>query len=403
MSVAGTARSPSATRSLVLDAIRSEAVVSRTDLVEITGLSGATITRIIKDLIREGYVIETGQGPSTGGKRPTNLELSTITRYAVGISLDDARLSYALTDVRGNLVGRLTSRGITSSDPADVVEQISSELTLLLEHNDIERSQVIGVGIAVAGRRVEQVARLQDAAALDSDWESFQLHDAVERATGFATVVENDSACAAVEQFWVGNASADSNFATVYMATGIGCGFVIGGTLYRGSTANAGEIGHMVLERSGPLCHCGQRGCLEILAAPKAVVVKAMRDTALSDRLELGGRPQTVRQDFSAIAHDAARGGRKSLALIERSAKLLATAMVSLVNIMDLDRIVFAGPSFVDIGPIYARATQEELERTSFARTRVVVGVSDVGLQSTAVGAAAVVLQRHLTPAQQGR
>ena len=108
------------TRSAVLDLIRSGGVVSRGDLVQLSGLTAPSITRIVKVLIEDGLVIETGYGDSTGGKRRTLLELNASSRYAIGLSLDDARLTYVVTDLAGNLVGRLVAEGFRDATPSEI-------------------------------------------------------------------------------------------------------------------------------------------------------------------------------------------------------------------------------------------------------------------------------------------
>ena len=116
------------TRSAILDMIRSGEVVSRIQLAEMSGLTGASITRIVKSLIADGLVLETGYGDSTGGKRPTLLELNRHARYAVGLSLDDTRLTYVVTDLAGATVGRLVSHGIERTPPHDVIDRVVLEL-----------------------------------------------------------------------------------------------------------------------------------------------------------------------------------------------------------------------------------------------------------------------------------
>src|ERR1700712_2151299 len=100
------------TRSAILDMVRSGGTVSRTELAEMSGLTATSITRVVKSLIADGLVVETGFGESTGGKRPSLLELNPTGRFAVGVSLDSGRLTYVVTDLVGKVIGRLVSPGI---------------------------------------------------------------------------------------------------------------------------------------------------------------------------------------------------------------------------------------------------------------------------------------------------
>jgi predicted NBD/HSP70 family sugar kinase len=387
------------TRSAVLDLIRSGGVVSRVDLVETSGLTAASITRIVKILIAEGLVIETGFGDSTGGKRPTLLELNAGSRYAVGLSLDDARLTYVVTDLAGNLVGRLVSAGIGETLPATVIARIQDELEVLLTQLDIRRADVVGVGVAGAGRLDASGGVLR--ASLNADqWEDFAVKEALEAASGFTVILENDAACAALGEFWVGRIPATQDFATLYMATGFGCGIIIKGSVYGGTSSNAGEIGHMIVDINGPDCWCGSKGCLEMLAAPLSVVQRALANESLAKSLGLSGIPAELRMDFALIARAAAQGDKQCVELIEHSALYLAKALISLTNLIDLDHLYLAGPGFADAGSIYYRIIREQLERLAFMRSvhPVHVELSEVGLESAALGAAAVALQSELTP-----
>jgi predicted NBD/HSP70 family sugar kinase len=387
------------TRSAILDLIRSGGVVSRVDLVETSGLTAASITRIVKILIAEGLVIETGYGDSTGGKRPTLLELNARSRYAIGLSLDDARLTYVVTDLAGSLVGRLVSAGLGKTYPATVISRIQEELGVLLTQLDIRRSDVVGVGVAGAGR-LDTSGGVLRTSLNAADWEDFAVQEALEAASGFTVILENDAACAALGEFWAGRIPATQDFATLYMATGIGVGLVIKGSVYGGTSSNAGEIGHMIIDINGPDCWCGSRGCLEMLAAPLSVVQRALTNKALAKTLKLSGLPSELRMDFALIARAAAQGDAACVELIEESAVYLAKALISLTNLVDLDHLYLAGPGFADAGSIYYRIIRDQLERLAFMRSvhPVHVELSEVGLESAALGAAAVALQSELTP-----
>lgn len=386
------------TRRAILDLIRSGGVVSRIDLVERSGLTATSITRIVKILLAEGLVIETGLGGSTGGKRRTLLELNAGSRYAVGVSLDDARLNYVVTDLAGNSVGRMVTPGLGDTYPPTVIERIADELEALLSRLDIRHADVVGVGVAGAGR-MDATGGVLRASRQATEWEDFAVQEALEGASGLTVILENDSACAALGEFWAGRIPATQDFATLYMATGIGCGIVIDGKIYGGASSNAGEIGHMVVDANGPDCWCGSRGCLEVLAAPRSVVRRAMGSAAIVKSLGLSGAVTEVRREFALIARAAVQGDETCLELIEESAKYLAVAVVSLTNLMDLDRLHLAGPSLADAGSIYYRIIRDRVENVAFMRTvhPVRVELSEMGIESAALGAAAVMLQSTLT------
>ena len=378
--------------------VRSGKTVTRAELAERSGLTPTSITRIVKALLEEGLVVEVGFLDSTGGKRSSLLELNTTGRFAVGMSLDAGRLTYVVTDLAGTVVGRLVSPGIEQDAPGRDVVRIARELGQLLVQLDIPLESVLGVGVAGAGLDLGAGAERHSLTA--TEWESFALTEALEPRIGLPVVRDNDAACAALGQYWAGRVPATQDFATLYMSNGFGLGLMVGGSIARGASSNVGEIGHTIVDIDGPECWCGARGCLEMLAAPRAVVAAALQDRMLSERLGLTGEPQRFRVDFEVIARAAAQNDAACRALVQRSARYLAASALSIVNVLDLDRIILAGPGFAEAGAIYVREIRDQLAR--YARTRgihrVIVELADPGLDAAAGGAASLALQHALTP-----
>jgi predicted NBD/HSP70 family sugar kinase len=389
------------TYSAILDLIRSSGVVSRIELADRSGLTGASISRIVKQLLADGLILETGFGDSTGGRRRTLLQLNPRSRYALGVSLDITSITYVLTDLSGSIVDRLDAEGIGHAPPPDVITRIAAELEQLVSSAGVDRTALMGVGMAVAGRQ-DSAHRVLRSNPEATEWELFDIEDTLSSATGLPVMVENDSTCAAIGEFWVGRIPAASDFATVYMASGFGLGLVTHGDVYRGSSSNVGEIGHLTLDVNGPPCWCGSHGCLEVLASPKRIVERALEQPGLAAELGLRRQPTSVRQDAARIAEAAVAQQEQALLLIEESAFYLARALVSTTNLLDLDQIILAGPGFGAAGEIYVRRAQQELEQLSFVRavhpTRV--WLSKSGEFSAALGAASLVLHSRLTPHQ---
>ena len=125
---------------------------------------------------------------------------------------------------------------------------------------EIEPATLVGVGVALAGRQGGGGQRLLRTNSSKYAWEPFAVRDTLRAAIDHPIVVENDSTCAAIGEFWAGRIPSVNDFATVYMAAGFGLGLVTDGDVYRGSSSNVGEIGHMVLDVNGPQCWCGSRG-----------------------------------------------------------------------------------------------------------------------------------------------
>lgn len=378
------------TRAAVLDLIRAAGTISRVGLVNASGLTGGTISTVVRGLIDEGLVAETGHAESTGGKRRVMLQLNHFARYAVGVHLDDARITYVLTNLGGAVVARISRAGAGADEPGAVVGRMVREVDALIDSVGVERGRILGLGLVSARPSARH-----------------EFAHAMERQTGLPVVLDNDATAAAIGEHWSGGVGATSTFAALYLGTGVGAGVVLGGTTYRGPNGHAGEIGHTCLDVDGPRCWCGARGCLEALAGPAAVVTQARADRALSRAAGLvGGRTRPaapVAADFAAISRAARRGNARALALLERSARYVAVAARTLATVLDLEVLVLTGPSSAIAGSVYLPVLRAELDGASFARdTRPVsVRLSPSAASAPAIGAAAIVLQSELVPRQQ--
>ncbi|MFP3464002.1 ROK family protein [Leifsonia sp. SIMBA_070] len=382
-------------RGVVLDLIRTRGPISRVQLATATGFTQATISNVVRQLTTEGLVVESGEKKYTGGKPRVMLTLNPRSRYALGIQLGADSTTYVVIDVRGDVVGRVREHGLRDALPGDVVPLLADRAADLLETLAIPRSVVVGVGVAAPGPLDLDGGSIVGAPTMDA-WRGFPVRDAVQEALGLPTVLDNDATCAAVGEFWGGSTAESLAHCTVYMGAGIGAGIVVGGSVYRGASSNTGEIGQ--LRTRTPT---GAVGTIEDVAAPRAVAAAAraaiQAGRATSIRLKPGDDPFDA---FSSVAVAAAHGDGLARELIAESAEYLADAVLALADILDVDSVVLAGPSFAVAGPLYLLAIQHRLATEFSARQQhpVQAALSQHVVDAAAVGAATLVLQRELAP-----
>ncbi|MBB6121691.1 ROK family transcriptional regulator [Nocardiopsis algeriensis] len=375
MSGSARAATHATSRGAILDVIRAAGTISRAGLVRATGFTAATISNVVRGLLRDGLVVETGRAESTGGKPRVLLRLNGDARYAVGVHLDPIRTSYVLTDLTGAVVSRLTRAG--RAEPSVTAAEAADRIGVLVAGAGVDRDRVLGAGVvAPPGTALPGTGDL-------------------ERALGLPVVLGRDAAAAALGEYWSGEAGRASVFATVYMGTGIGAGVLVNGIPYQGA-GGAGEIGHVCLDPDGPVCWCGARGCAEAVAGPAAVVAAAREDAVL--RGELSG--PSVAAQFTSVVRAARAGRTGARVLLERSARHLAVAVRTLANLMDPELIVLTGSSLAVAAPVYLPAIEHELGRALSARGRrpVRVRMSTSASTAPAIGAAAMVLRSRLVP-----
>jgi predicted NBD/HSP70 family sugar kinase len=218
----------------------------------------------------------------------------------------------------------------------------------------------------------------------------------LEEATHLAVTVDNDATAAAIGERWAGIARTVANFAYLYLGTGIGGGLFLGHQVFRGSTANAAEFGHVSVAPQGPHCYCGNRGCTETLCNPAAIVAAAKAGLAAGGRSALD--PATL--DHTDVCKAALAGDPVATAVIDTVAGYLGDLMVSVVNLLDIDLIVLGGHGTYGVGELYRDAIRRALENRPIARrlNSTTVELSSIGTDAASIGAASLVFHAEFSP-----
>ncbi|MFC4066642.1 ROK family transcriptional regulator [Actinoplanes subglobosus] len=389
---AGRGRRPAA-RESILDAIRASEQLSRVELAAVTGLTEAAVSMTVRRLLDEGLLVETGRTP-TGGKPRTLLRLDPAARLAVGVHLDRDVTTFVLTGQTGGVISRLARPAPTDHLLTHLAEGIST----LLAGSGVDPVRCLGIGVvwpAPAGG----LPPGWDSPPHLRDWDADALGRRLAEETGWPVLVENDATAAAVGEYWVARVGPERAFAALYMGSGIGAGIVSEGRAVRGGHGAAGEFGHICVQVDGPPCWCGSRGCLEILAGPRTVVVAARSDPTALAEAGLGDTTgRGVAADFAAVARAARAGAPHCLALLQDSARYVAAAAESVVNLLDVDLVVLTGPGFAAASFVYGPAIMRRVAPADAKtwRRSVTVTVSLAAATASATGAAALVLQSHL-------
>jgi predicted NBD/HSP70 family sugar kinase len=394
-------------RGLVLDIVRARGPISKPELAAATGLTQATMSTIVRRLLDEGLVIESGRRQSSGGKPPTLIAINPQSRFAIGILLGRESITYVAVDLGGAIVGRVRTIGVSLSEPRDTISAIAMRVEAMIASLGISKDLVVGVGLASPGPLDLERGTILSPPRLDH-WHNVPIRDLVATELGLPVVLDNDSTAAAVGEFWAGRLGEARSHATVYMSVGLGAGVILDGTVFRGASSNAGELGQLMYLIDG------ERVTLDAIAAPHAVVRRAhaLLDSGAAPSLATVIAPAEPTEDamhrsfddFLALSTSAVHGNKEAETLIATSAQYLAAGTVSMANLLDLDSISLAGPAFQIAGPIYVRALRDWVSTEFFAHDAhpLRIRLSPVATDAAAVGAAAMVLQNRLAPRSMG-
>lgn len=386
-------------QTVVLDAIRrSSAGLSRVELATISGLSAQTLSNIARRLLEQELVIESGKVQNGRGKPRTVLTLNPSARFAIGVHLDPAVITFVILDLSGQVVAHSTRRTPLTPDAGVVITEMGEAVTALLTEAGVDPERVLGVGVASPGP-IDAVRGIVVDPPHLLGWHRVPLRDSLSTATGFPVVLEKDVAATAVAEIWGSHSESPENFIFVYLGTGIGMGLVSSGTVLRGTSQNAGEVGHIVVDPAGPDCFCGLRGCVAVTCMPRNLVEEAVRAGVQPHRVDAAD-PGAVEEAFLQLCAKARDGDAAARAIIDRSARRVAKAVSVLTNALDVDRVVFGGPYW----PVLAEAYLDLVPRTLRGLT-VAPHTADIRVEGTAfgtdvgaVGAACTVFDKAISP-----
>lgn len=388
---------------VVLDLIRrSEEGLSRIQLVHGTGLSTQTVSNIVRRLLDEGLVLETGKVTGRMGKPRILLRIDARSRYAVGVHLDPSVISSTLLDLTGAVVARSHVPMRAVAGPDQTVRVIADAVESLISESAVERSRVLGVGMAAPGP-MDVPQGVIVGPPLLTGWKRVDVREDLRHAIGLPVFLDKDSSAAAHGEVWMNSHAAPGDFAFVYLGTGLGSGLVINNEVVRGTSNNVGEIGHFSTGFEGPVCSCGRPGCVGLTTMPSYLVGKAVEAGVLE---AAGGEPdlQQIMQRFRLLALKAQEGSDGAVEILRESATRLARAVEDIANLLDLGRIVFGGPSWPPISSLYLPVMREALA------DRMAVGAihplelvdSALAEDVAAVGAGCLVLNQILSPRTDG-
>lgn len=387
--------------SVVLNSIRrSESGRSRVELTAETGLSAQTVSNIVRRLIEQRLIVEAGKQSSGFGKPRTMLELDPTGCYAVGVHIDPAVITYVLLDFAGAVVAHASQRTPSVRDPQPVLSEISDRIDKLVAQSGVKRSRVLGVGIASPGP-VDVVRGLVLDPPHLPEWHRVPLRDHLREATGLPVLLDKDVIAGAVAEQWASGSAGSHNFVFFYMGTGVGAGFVIDDVVIRGVSSNAGDIGILPVT-DGDFSDRYEGGTFSALwqvGSPEMLVAEAIDKGAIEGGFALTDAA-AVDAAFDQLCVLADKDDERAQAILERSARHVASAVVTITNMLDVDTVVFGGAMWERVAPRYLDRIDAIVSSHSVSRNlhRIRLVGTALGSDVAAIGAACLVLDNKFSP-----
>ncbi len=355
----------------IVTAIRRDGPQSRSDLSAHLDYSRASVTGIVGRMLGAGILSEVGEGKSAGGRRPFLLDINPGLGYVVGVDIGATSIDVALADFRGRILERAAEPADVRGGPEEFLGRVADCIDGLLARRGAAAEAVLCMGVGVPGP-VEFNSGVLIAPPLMPLWEGFPIKGFLRGRFPVARVaVDNDVNIMAKGEHQAGAGRGLANCLFIKIGTGIGCGIISHGEVYRGADGAAGDVGHICVDYNGAVCHCGNQGCLEIMAAGPAIAAAARARAESGDSPFLAAR-LAERGDLTAVdvGDAAAAGDRAALEIIRHSGRMIGGVVATLVNFYNPEA-VFIGGGVAGIGHgLLSAIRQATLRRATALSTR---------------------------------
>lgn len=341
-------------RRILMSIISDRQPISRAEIAKISGLNKGTVSTITGEMLKDHCIVEDGLGQTTpiGGKPPTPLRLNNL-RYGIfGLDIRADETILALSDFNARLIAR--KRFKTGRQPRSFLQKVGEEITGIV-HDHREFAEMAGIGISLPGLVDSNNGTFLLSVVLP--WRDFPVVQVLEDATRLPVIIDNSARCSALAEIWHSKAQYTHvrNLLYVSVSSGLACGLVIDGGLYRGGNNTAGQFGHISIDLNGPTCRCGQRGCWDLYASDKATIARYQRLRNVK-----GGHSPNMHRLIELVES----GDPLASEAVRETARYLGAGIAGLINGLDPDVIVIGGEitrAWGLIEPIISQAARGSL------------------------------------------
>jgi len=323
-------------RQIALNLVRARQPISRAELARLMGVRRGAISLLVNELLESGLVFEGAKGESKRGRKPMHLHIETRKRCALAVDVNATRTLMMVTDLMGVPLLPTIDFATGRHPQAMIKELIQQARRIFSSHPEV--GECAGIGLAVSGQVDLEGGRLLHSPTLG--WRDVDLRTPIQAGTRLPVVVENSVKACVLAQVWAvrGDVPVDGPVAFVNVYDGYGVGIAIDGKLLRGANNIAGEFGHVPLNMYGPLCSCGQRGCLEAYVARRAIVSRYLgTDPSWPESAE----PRNVTME--QIVDRANAGEARAVETLKETAYYLGRGFATIVKAVDPRRIYLSG------------------------------------------------------------
>jgi len=373
-----------------LDMIRfTPGGISRVEVARQIGLTRAAVTTIVKDLLDTGVIREAESIQIHSGRPPIVLEINPTLGYVIGIDFGATHLNLLLADLSARILQELEIEFNIQTGPDAGIAEADRRVRELLDRAGLALEDILAIGMGVPGPIVSEAGMVL-APPIMPGWDRFPIRDTLEKLWGVPVSLNNDAELGALGEWAAGAGRGEANLAYIKVGTGIGAGLLLDGHIYRGVTGSAGEIGHLTIDENGPICTCGNHGCLEAIAGGRAIALQAQEVVRKGKRTQMADVKPVESLSAREVAAAASRGDLPAQQILAKAGTHIGIAIAGLINLFNPSMIVVGG-GVARTGDLLLEPMRQAVQTRSMPASARVVRITTAMLGKRSSGMGAVI------------
>lgn len=351
------------------------------------GLTRAAVSGIVNDLLAAGIILETEHLLSHSGRPAIVLEINPSRGYVIGIDFGASHINLLLADTAARILDEIEVDFDIRAGPQAGIAEADRLVREILSRANLNIEDILAIGMGVPGPIVTATGTVV-APPIMPGWDGYPIRDNLQTLWKVPVSINNDAELGALGEWAAGAGRGEQTLAYIKVGTGIGAGLLLDGQIYRGVTGSAGEIGHLTIDENGPLCACGNHGCLEAIAGGRAIALQAQEAVRNKQRTQLASIQPVESITARDVAAAARRGDLLAQQILARAGTHIGIAIAGMVNLFN-PALVIIGGGVAQTGDILLEPIRQVVQRRSLpAATRVVrITTAMLGRRSSSMGA----------------
>lgn len=379
-----------ANRSQILRIIYFNGEISRLEISQEIGISPATVTNIVSDLLSENILVESGIRRSEGGRPSTLLKINPRYGYFIGIEVGETYIYAELFDILFNQINQIYHPLAGEKiDPYQIVRLLVDSIEDIIRKANLNQKDIIGVGIGFPG--LVDPEKGVSIFTPNWGWHDVSITTLLQERLSIPIYLDNGAKVMAIAEMLFGAGRGVNNLAVLLVGTGVGSGIISDRKLFRGSSNYAGEFGHTTLNIEGPLCRCGSHGCLEVYVGASGIINRYQEFAPHSTPLPADDQISSLQK----IIDEYRAGEPAAVETIQETIRYLGAGVGNLIDAYNPELLLLGGWSGIMLGSefmsLIVDAASKYALRQSFAKTTI--SICELGQGAVAMGAAALALE----------